>query len=44
MLNKIRQARQGLGMEDDTNNPEAVPGADGSTVAQPVVPTKLPRR
>ena len=30
MLNKIRQARQGLGMEDDTNNPEAVPGADGS--------------
>ena len=30
MLNKIRQARQGLGMEDDTNNPEVVPGADGS--------------
>ena len=30
MLNKIRQARQGLGMEDDTNNPEAVPGAGGS--------------
>ena len=29
MLNKIRQARQGLGMEDDTNNPE-VTGAGGS--------------
>lgn len=30
MLRKIKQARIGLGMEDDTNNPEAVTGADGS--------------
>lgn len=27
MLRKIKQARIGLGMEDDTNNPEAVTGA-----------------
>ena len=40
MLRKIKQARIGLGMEDDTNNPEVVTGAGGPGGSAPTGSTK----
>ena len=40
MLKKIRQAKLGLGIEDDTSNPEAgAGGAGGSAPTDPIEPT-----